>query len=276
MAKYESRNSACVLVTAQLPSYANPGEKMDLQVASIGDARSLAGGLLIQTPLYGGDGQIYGVGQGLISTAQDKSSSGARSQKDNVALVTNGCLIERPLLPDLSVEKNGKAEIILILKEFSFINAQKISQAIKGRYPDQESAVLSGSQIRLTTSKENVNAILASIMELKVTIPDMARVVLDERSGVVVMGNQVRVSPVALSVTGLYQKEKKEGADTQDFYESSASKEKGKALFYIEKTSTIKEVIDKLNEMGASTKDVIAILKAINDSGSLHGELIVR
>lgn len=275
--KNESRNCAAVLVTAIIPPFPTIGNRFDLQVASIGDARSLEGGVLIQTPLSGGDGKTYGVGQGSISIQSPGNNRRSAKRGENVGLVVKGGMIERELKASFIKGTNGGKQVTLVLNHFSFVTANRINDAIQRNFRDIKPEVLDGGHLRITMTGREINRTLASLMETRVTIPDIARVVIDEKSGVVIIGNQVRISPVVVSVEGLYIKEKKDTSDLQDLYGLNPSGEKkGKALFYIDKITSVKEIVDRLNEVGATTKNLIAILKAVNKSGSLHGELIVR
>ncbi len=274
LGKSEMRNTAAVMVSAQLPSFASHGDKVDVTVASIGDARSLQGGLLVQTPLYGPNKKMIGLAQGPVFVQKQTRSRPAK----NIGIVANGGIIEQDLRPDIAPQKDGKHIVVLRLKEPGFMRAQIIFKAIQKKIAGTNfinANVLDSSRIRLEINPGQVNQMVSQIMDLTITVPEMARVVIDERRGVVVLGNQVKIAPVAISVQGLVLAKKGKDEDLMALYRNDTQK-KGQAFFYLKQSASVEDVVKKMNELGASTSDLIALFKAIHAAGALHGDLIVQ
>ncbi len=262
---YKSKNIAAVFLTAKLPSFVRIGDRIDISVSSIGDAKSLEGGVLVQSPLMGADGKIYVVSQGSLSFATPKSGRKIRT----AGVVVNGGIVERALEPDF-VDKNT---IMLVLREWDFTVANNIMKAISGQFKDSLPEIINNGKIKLTIPKDtNITEFISVIENIEVNPSAEARVVINEKDGTIVMGGDVKISDVVVSKDGMTIKVT---AKTEKNEKSSAEGEKGNAAV-LRGSSTVKDIVDSLNYIGASTQDIIAILKAIKEAGALHANLIIK
>lgn len=251
-----SKNVAAVLVTAKLPPFTRVGDRVDVTVSSIGDAKTLKGGLLLQSPLRGADNNIYVVAQGQLSSSQ----SGERRGRNNitVARVVNGGIIERGIEPE--IVNNGM--ISLVMHNWDFTVADQIQKAIEKKYPDAKPAIVNGSIQCTVPGEGTVTEFISTIENLEVPASFQARVVVNEQDGTIVMGGDVRISRVVVSRSGMT-------------VTVEGSPRKG-SVALIEDSSTVKNLVDSLNVIGASTTDIIAILKAMKNVGALHAELVIQ
>ncbi|MBN2078486.1 MAG: flagellar basal body P-ring protein FlgI [Spirochaetes bacterium] len=260
-------NTAAVLITARLPAFASVGDRIDVTVSSIGDAKSLEGGILVQSPLRGADGQIYAVAQGPL--AVPKSAGIRRRGVTTVSAVAGGALVERAVEPEVvTIVKENENEnvrfLYLVLKDWDYTVADAIIKAVAALYPASEPSIdRGGGKIRIRLV-ENVSLpeFISTIENIEVAPSDRAKVVVNERDGTVVTGGGVRVSAAMVSREGLTVEIRGTGG-------------KGAAA-EIRDVATVKDLVDALNVTGATTADIIAILKALETSGALHAELIVR
>ncbi|MBP7603892.1 MAG: flagellar basal body P-ring protein FlgI [Spirochaetes bacterium] len=258
----KSKNTAAVLVTGKLPPFVRVGDKITVTVSSIGDAKSLEGGVLVQSPLRGADNAIYAVAQGTLSF--DEPARGRKSVK-TAARIINGGIVEREIEPEIVVE-NG---VSLVMKNWDFFEADQIIKAIAEKYPGANPAVAKGGKIRLSLPENVAFAEFISTVEnIEITPGNRARVVVNEKDGTIVMGGDVRISEAVVSKDGVtIRVEKSKGTDKGSDKASVA---------HIKASSTVKDLVDSLNYIGAPTRDIISILKALKDAGALHAELIVR
>ena len=197
-----TRNLAAVMVTATLPPFAHQGTRVDVNVASLGDATSLLGGTLLVTPLIGADGEVYAVGQGQMAVGGFVASGAAQKVTQGVptsARIANGALVER----EVGFEMNSLSTIRLALRNPDFTTARRVSQAINAFLGGQVSHSIDPTTIVVQTPipaiRGDATAMLTDIEQLPVEPDQIARVVIDEKSGVIVMGSDVRISTVALA-----------------------------------------------------------------------------
>lgn len=285
-----TRNVAAVMVTANLPPFVRPGSRIDVTVASIGDANSLSGGLLLQTPLQAGDGGVYAVAQGQILTGLN---AGRRIQDKgllNVARIPNGALIEKEV-PSVIV-KNSAISIILNRPDFS--TAQQTIEVINKEFNSSIAAATDAGTIRVAIPSDyqgNVVGLISQIEGLSVS-PDMAaRVIINERTGTIVAGKDVRISTVAIthgniSVQVQSKKELTEstvlaktyppkGELTSNSDTVNIAGEGTTKMVVLDEGANLNELVKSLNLLGVSPKDLIAILQAIKEAGALQAELEV-
>lgn len=282
------RNVAVVMVTADISTAVKTGDRVNVTVSSIGDARSLQGGFLLQTPLQAADGQIYAAAQGPVSIGGFVVRGGASSVQQNhttVGMVPNGAIVEQEVPQQIS----DGSEISLVLAEPDFSTANRLAEAINQVYPENVAIAQDQATVRIVIPEEYQNnqvAFIASIEELPVR-PDMrARVIINERTGTIVMGNGVRVAQVAVSHGNLNVQVGASLDVSQPPAFSSGQTvagldwsidvaEEGERLVLVDGTTSIEQLIAALNAIGASPRDIIAILQAIKASGALYGELII-
>lgn len=256
--KYKSKNIAAVLLTANLPAYVRVGDRVDVVVSSIGDAKSLEGGTLIQSPLVGGDGRIYVAAQGALSFASPKGGRKIRTS----ASVVNGGIVERALEPNI-VANNA---FVLVLKDWDYTVANNILKAISGKYQESKPEIINNGRIRILLPQNiNIAEFISSIENIEIAPSSGARVVVNEKDGTIVMGGDVKISEVVVSKDGLTVK-----------VESKKGKSDNANSALLKEASTVKDVVDSLNYIGASTQDIISILKAIKEAGALHANLIIK
>jgi flagellar P-ring protein FlgI len=286
----KTKNAAAVMVTATLPAFIQPGTRIDVTVSSLGNARSLEGGTLIQTPLLGADRRVYAVAQGPLLvggfSVGSQSGSSARENHPTVGRVPQGAIVEQhPPTPPLSGET-----LVLQLRTPSFITAQRIAEAVSSKFgKDTAKAIDSGTiQVRMTkANRASPVAMLASIQTLEVE-PDMpVRVVVDERTGTVVLGAGISIAEVAVAQGGLtvqVAEQKKVSqpkmlarGDTQVVPESTITAEnRAGVLRHLPATANLSEVVSALNALGARPRDLIAILQALRTAGALRAEIEVQ
>ncbi|MCB1175854.1 MAG: flagellar basal body P-ring protein FlgI [Leptospiraceae bacterium] len=279
--KRSIQNAAAVLVTAELPPFVSPGDRLNVTVSSIGDARSLEGGVLVQTPLYAGNKQIYAVAQGPLSSMSKASRHSPASVKQNVAQVINGAIVEKGLQPDVVIKSDEpdqiQHKIRITLFHFDFSTLYRVEQMLKQALPDAK-PVINGSSIILNIpAHSDPVSYIAKVEQLRVEPDQRARVVINVRTGTVVMGGDVRVDPVAISRGGMELhvtgeiRDRRQGIHVD--LENPAAKPEVSSEF---QGTSIQEIVKGLNAMGASVQDIIAILESLRDAGALHAELIVN
>lgn len=259
-----SANTAAVLVTGKLPAFVRVGDRIDVTVSSIGDAKSLEGGILIQAPLRGGDGAIYAVAQGTLAVPRVKNE---RRTVRTVAQIDGGAVVEREILPEIVFhdkdDKEGLDKIFIVLREWDYTVGNSIIKAVASKYPESKPVMASGGRIQVSLVKNiSIPEFISTIENIEVTPAYRARVVVNERDGTIVTGGDVKISAAMVSREGLTVEVKETGKKV------SASELKDSA--------SVKELVDTLNATGATTADIISILKALEASGALHAELIVR
>lgn len=253
-----SKNVAAVIVTATLPAFARAGNKLDITISSLGDAKSLRGGTLIQTPLRAADQQIYAVGQGPLLVGQ----TGGSGVHESVARIPDGAMIERDLGQDFASRKMFR----LTLQNPDFTTAARVVTIINGELSGKYASAQDAGTIDII-SPPNFEGkgveLLATIERLEINPDQAARVVVNEKTGTVVIGHQVKVSQVALSHGDLSLKVSSDGG----------KKSEGERLVLLKESASVGDLVDAMNKLGVSPKDLIAILQSIKSAGALHGEL---
>jgi len=281
-------NVAAVFVTASLPAFARPGTQVDVTVSSIGDAKSLEGGLLLLTPLYGADGQVYAAAQGPIAVGgYAVGGAGASKQMNHPTMgrIPAGGRVERSLAFDL----NRLAMISLLLREPDFSTAGEISEAINREFGHAVASARDGGRVEVdpaATGGANLTAVLAKIENLTVPVQRRARVVLNERTGTIVMGKDVRLGAVSILHGGFSVQISTEYSVSQPAPLSSGkteivgetevkTKESPAKRLEIGEGASIDQLVGGLQNMGATARDVISILQAIKAAGALDADLEV-
>ncbi|WP_371363138.1 Flagellar P-ring protein [Sporomusa rhizae] len=281
------KNIAAVMITANLPPYAKSGDAIDITVSSMGDAKSLQGGTLLQTPLRAANGQVYAVGQGPISTGGFSASAGGASQQKNFPTVGNipsGALVEREV--PMPFTDKGQTRITLSLNQPDFTTATRISEAIDSRFGQITTAKDPGSVVVNIPYyyNDNVVSFIAAVEELPIIPDTVAKVVINERTGTVVIGSNVTIDQVAVAQGGLTIKIGRttdvsqpppfsNGSTVVTTNTSVDAKEQPAGLIVLPASSSVGDVVAALNAVGATPRDVISILQAIKAAGALHAEL---
>lgn len=273
----KSKNVAAVVVTAELAPFARQGDKLDITVSSIGDATSLEGGTLLMTPLKGVDGKIYALAQGSMSIG-GRNTKGAGSESHPTAgVIYNGASVEREIAVDLYSQEFAT----LSLKEDSFQNSVAIQNSLNDLYGDRIAAAVDARTIRLK-KPENRSMIefLAEVQDADIAYNVSSRVVINERTGTIVSGVNIPIKPVVLThgeitikIASVGEIPEREGLDALDGDLGIA--QGSNEIFMREGSVTVANLVRSLQKLGATPKDVIAILEAIKSAGSMQAELKV-
>ena len=281
-------NVAAVMVTTDLPAFASQGSRIDVLVSSIGDAENLQGGTLLFTPLKGADGSVYAVAQGPVSTGgfAVSGNSGDQVQKNfpTVGRVVGGGLVEQEIHSNF----NQKDSLTLALHEPDFTTASRVAQAINRAFYSQLAQTENAGSIQVSVPENylgNTVQFVTLIESLGVT-PDMvSKVVVNERTGTVIMGENVRIATIAIAHGNLsIQIDESQnvsqplpfsrGGQTVVTPESDIVVQEGKnPIFLVESGVSIGEVVKALNALGVSPRDLIAIFQALKAAGALQAEL---
>jgi len=283
------KNVAAVMVTAKLPPFARVGDRLDVVVSSLGDARSLEGGTLLLTPLLGADEKMYAAAQGVVSLGGGAGSSTARQKTHpTVATIPEGATVERELEEAISGAENGK--ITLSLSQPDFATADRIAKAICARLGDGTAKALDAGAVEVRVPAGYAGdpvGLVALIGEIPVTADVPARVVFNERTGTVVIGGNVRVLPAVVSHGSLRVQisssvDGGSASTARDEGSPSTSRDKGGpdataagTVFDVSSMDTVDALVSSLNAVGATPRDIIAILQALKACGALLAEIEV-
>jgi flagellar P-ring protein FlgI len=281
-------NVAAVFVTASLPPFARPGTQVDVTVSSIGDAKSLEGGLLLLTPLYGADGGVYAAAQGPLTVGGYSAGATGNSKQVNhptVGRIPAGGLVER----DTAVDLQKLSKISLLLSESNFRTVSDITSAINQELGKPAARAVDGRRIEISpelTGESNVAALLARIETVQVTLYPRARVVVNERTGTIVMGREVKLGAVSIlhgslsiAIATEYAVSQpaplSRGQTTTVAQPDVRSEEKPARRVELTEGATVEQLVSGLQNIGATARDVIAILQAIKAAGALEADLEV-
>ncbi len=281
-------NVAAVMVTANLPPFATQGTRIDLTVSALGDAKSLQGGTLLVTPLLGADGEVYAIGQGPVAiagfTAQGDAASVTRGVPTS-GRIANGALVER----EIKFQLASLSSLRLSLRNPDLTTARRVALAINDLIGRPVAEPTDPGTIRLHLPRDfdgNIVDLLTDIEQLLVE-PDLpAKVVIDEQSGIIVMGRDVRVSTVAVAQGNLTvmisespqvsQPEPLSDGETVVVPRTNVEvKESDKKLALVRQGVTLQELVDGLNALGIGPRDMISILQAVKAAGALQAEIEV-
>jgi len=280
------KNVAAVVITAKLPPFAKTGTTLDVLVSSLGDASSLQGGTLLLTPLQAADGKVYAVAQGPVSMGGfnvEAGGTGEKVQKNHptVGRVPGGAIIEREV-PTTVVENQTLA---IVLNYPDFTTAGRLAEAVNGTLGSGLARAEDAATVRVRIRPDqDPMDLIAKLEHLKVEPDRVAKVVINERTGTVIMGSQVRVSTVAISHGSLTVQIKSEfqvsqppalsGGKTAVVPKTDVTvQEEKRALSVVEEGASIGDLVQALNALGVTSRDLIAILQAIKQAGALQAEL---
>jgi flagellar P-ring protein precursor FlgI len=284
------RNVAAVVVTATLPPFARSGARIDITVSSIGNAKSLRGGVLVQTPLRGADRHVYAVGQGPILVGGFSASGGSGSSVTDATTTTaripGGALVERELKSIF--DREGK--VLLALKDQNFVTANKIVDALDSVLGAGSAMAIDGGAVSVKVPaelKDRPVALLAKISEVKVDPTARARVVINERTGTIVAGGDVRLMPVAIAQGGITISVRETAAVSQPGAFSGGNTavvkqteiepiEQKSGLTYVDGAATLADVAQALSTFGVSPRELASVLQALRAAGALRAEVIVQ
>jgi len=280
------QNLAAVFVSATLPPFARPGTKLDVTTSSAGDARSLEGGLLLMTPLYGADGKIYAQAQGpLVVGGYSVNVNGNVKQLNhpNTARIPFGAIVERGVPLDLE----GRHQFSLLLNDADFRSAEAMAQAINGELGRSAAHVLDSRRIDLSVANgEEIPSLLARVESIEVPVYPRAKVIVNERTGTVVIGGTVVLQPVSILHGGLAVNVVSDFLVSQPNAFSSGTTQvtqqtrinaldKPVNRIELKQGATVDDLVRSLQTIGASARDVISILQAMKSAGALEAEIEV-
>ncbi|NBX65993.1 MAG: flagellar basal body P-ring protein FlgI [Proteobacteria bacterium] len=282
-------NVAAVMVTGTLPPFANQGSRIDVNVSTLGDAKSLQGGTLLVTPLMGADGEAYAVAQGPVAVGGFAAGGDAGSVTQNIPTagrVPNGAIVER----EIEFALTDLPSVRLALKNPDLTTARRIASTINQNYGAKIAEAENGATVRLTKiGEKSVVDMLTDIEQLEVEPDQVAKIVIDERSGVIVMGSNVKISTVAVAQGNLTVRI----TETPQVSQPNAFSQQGSTqvvprttidvntgedrgdIAYLPAGVTLQELVSSLNALGVSPRDVITILQAIKAAGAIQAEIEV-
>ena len=283
------KNVAAVMVTATLPPFARQGNRIDVLVSSMGDAKSIAGGTLIMAPLKGADNQVYAVAQGPVLTnsfAFGGQAAGAQKNHPTAGNIPNGALVER----EVPVALAGRKTLRINLNQADFTTASRVAAAVNARFSAGVAATGDPGSVTLTIPDEYMGRVVdfvAALEVLEVRPDNQARVVVNERTGTVVMGENVRIATVAVSHgnLSLVIKETPQVSQPAPLSKGGETKvvprtdlkveEESRRLLVLPEGASIGDVVRALNVLGVTPRDLIGILQAIRSAGALQAELMI-
>lgn len=285
-----TRNIAAVMVTAELPPFPRQGSRLDVSISTMGDATSLQGGNLVATPLMGADGRIYAVAQGPVAISGFDVQGQAASVTKGVPTsgrIANGAIVER----EVDFALDDLRSVRLSLRSPDFSTATRIAQAVNTDLGGSVARATDPTTVEMTVPaafQGNVAALVSRIETLQVRPDAPARVVVDEKSGTIVIGENVRISTVAVAQGNLTVRveETPQVSQPSPFAEQgqtvvvprtqiTVDEESGNRLNIIQGGVSLQELVNGLNRLGAGPRDIIAILQAIKAAGALHADLEV-
>ena len=281
-------NVAAVMVTANLPAFGTQGTRIDVTASALGDSKSLQGGTLLVTPLLGADGNVYAVAQGSLAIGGFQAEGEAAKITRGVPTVgriVNGAIVER----EIEFTLNRLPQLRLSLRNGDFTTAKRIAAAINDFIGKPTAEPIDPSTVQLTVPEQyrgNVVAMLTEIEQLQVEPDISAKIIIDERSGIIVMGRDVRVSTVAvaqgnLTVTITESPEVSQPAPFSRGQTRVAPRtrvgvqEDGKKFALVQEGVSLQQLVDGLNALGIGPRDLIAILQAIKAAGAIQADLEV-
>ncbi len=288
----KTSNAAAVIVTAELSAFAQSGDRLDVHVSSLGDARSLTGGTLYLTPLKGSDDRIYALAQGSLTTGGYKFEQNQNVQQRNhptVGVIPQGAIVEREV-PQSFIDQQ---QVNLLLNQPDFVTVQSAVQAIKAHFPQHQVKAVHAGKISISpVHKDDAMALIAQVLQLEVQSASIARIVVNERTGTIVSGADVRIGDVVISHGGVrleiqtrYQVSQPgafAGARNPEVRTAVVPETDVKVQAEHEATytsaggTTLAELVTALKQLKLNTRDIISILQALKQSGALHAELIVQ
>ncbi|WP_255484141.1 flagellar basal body P-ring protein FlgI [Granulicella sp. 5B5] len=270
------RNVAAVFVTADLPPFSRPGMDIDITVSSIGDARSLEGGVLLLTSLRGVDGEAYAQGQGPLTIGGYTQGGGLNSKvmrHPTVGTIADGGIVER----DAAVDISHLQTVSLLLRNPDFTSARHVADAVNREFGKTISHAVDSRRIDVSVAESGVSSVpvlLSRIQGLAVEVQPAAKVVVNERTGTIVLGGDVTLSPVVVMQAGLTIQILPSLAGTAPQAPSSTNVPSGQTV-QMQAGASVDELLKGLRVIGASSQDILAILQAIKAAGGLQADLEV-
>ncbi len=288
--KIKTKNVAAVMVTGSLPAFARQGTRIDVSISALGDAKSLQGGTLLVTPMLGADGEVYAIAQGQVAIAGFSAQGDAQSIVKGVPTsgrIANGGIIEREILFDFANQKSIK----LALRNPDFTTASRIADAINSYLGSVAATTLDSGTVVLNldrTRREDLIQVLTDIEQLRIQPDQIAKVIIDEKSGIIVIGENVRINPIAIAQGNLTIRitETPQVSQPAPFSmtgetvtvprtDIEVDEQSGNKLNILKSGVSLQELVDGLNALGVGPRDMISILQAVKAAGALQAEIEV-
>lgn len=251
-----SKNVAAVVVTAKLLPFSRVGQKVDVKVSSIGDASSLAGGTLLVTPLKGGDGKIYALASGSLSIGGLK----AGQKFPTTALIPNGAIVES----EINLDFHKKRSIRISLNNPDFTTAARVQKTLNrelgGKYADAKDSTTVDLIIPMQYQRKVVE-LVAIIENFRVNTDNVAKIIINERTGTIVAGGEISIKPVAISHGDL------------SIEVEGGNNDGGEKLIYVDKKTSLNDLVKSLNALGVAPEDLISIFQALKKNGAIIGDI---
>ncbi|MDR3746432.1 MAG: flagellar basal body P-ring protein FlgI [Acidobacteriaceae bacterium] len=301
------KNVAAVFITASLPAFSRPGSKLDVTVSSIGDAQSLEGGVLLMSALHGPDGQVYAEAQGPLVMGGYSAGTGANRKEvnaANVGLIPQGAMVER----DTSVDLSGFKTVSLLLRNPDFTTAADIADAVNKEFNKPVATALDSSRVDINVtdaSSKSVTTLISRVQNLMLKVHTPAKIIINERTGTIVMGGDVKLSPVSVihgslsiqvvtsyDVAGVMpvgmngpggDKKGKSGGETMGTLQpiivpetNLSANEAAAQTMRLDEGANVDELVKGLHAIGTTAHDVVAILQAIRAEGGIQADLEVQ
>ena len=288
--KIKTKNVAAVMVTGSLPAFARQGTRIDVAISALGDAKSLQGGTLLVTPLLGADGEVYAIAQGQVAIAGFAAQGAAQSVVKGVPTagrIANGGIIEREILFDFANQKTIK----LALRNPDFTTASRITDAINSYLGSVAATTVDSGTVSLNLERarrDDLIQMLTDIEQLRIQPDQAAKVIIDEKSGIIVIGENVRINPIAIAQGNLTIRitETPQVSQPAPFSTTGQTavvprtdiqvdEESGNKLNVLKSGVSLQELVDGLNALGVGPRDMISILQAVKAAGALQAEIEV-
>jgi flagellar P-ring protein precursor FlgI len=295
MSQLSTRNVAGVMVVATLPAYARPGDKLDVNVSSVGDARSLSGGTLLMMPLYGPDKSVYALAQGPLAVGGYKYELNGNSVQRNhptAGTISEGATVEKNVAARIIKDEN---RIDVLLSDPDYTTASRVAEAVNANFQNQVARAVDAGRVAVNIPTSDRDRIVDFVARVENTIvqPDQrARVVVNERTGTVVSGGDVRISAVTVahgnlrvSIVTDYLVSQPNGVYANPGSQISTqvvpqtrvdANEENVNVVSLPPDTRVAELVEALNKIKTNTRDVIAVLQSIKAAGALHAELILQ
>ena len=288
--KIKTKNVAAVMVTGSLPAFARQGTRIDVSISALGDAKSLQGGTLLVTPMLGADGEVYAIAQGQVAIAGFSAQGDAQSIIKGVPTsgrIANGGIIEREILFDFANQKSIK----LALRNPDFTTASRIADAINSYLGSVAATTIDSGTVVLNldrTRREELIQVLTDIEQLRIQPDQVAKVIIDEKSRIIVIGENVRINPIAIAQGNLTIRitETPQVSQPAPFSTTGQTvtvprtdiqvdEQSGNKLNILKSGVSLQELVDGLNALGVGPRDMISILQAVKAAGALQAEIEV-
>lgn len=288
--KIKTKNVAAVMVTGSLPAFARQGTRIDVTISALGDAKSLQGGVLLVTPMLGADGEVYAIAQGQVAIAGFSAQGDAQSVVKGVPTsgrIANGAIIEREIPFDFADQKFIK----LALRNPDFTTAARITDAINSYVGSVAATTIDSGTVSINidrSRREDLIQMLTDIEQLRIQPDQAAKVIIDEKSGIVVIGENVRINPIAIAQGNLTIRitETPQVSQPAPFSmtgetvtvprtDIEVDEQSGNKLNILKSGVSLQELVDGLNALGVGPRDMISILQAVKAAGALQAEIEV-